>query len=121
MLAGVFLTDQLAAGMGNLRVWPGSHQAAAAYLRRRGPDAIFEIAHPTYRMALPLQVTGRAGDLYLGHYLLGHNMGGNTSTVTRRVVYFRLLAEDHRSRWRRCVQRPLLEFASVRRLVRRRR
>ena len=32
------------------------------------------------------QVTGRAGDLLLAHYLLGHNKAGNTSTTTREVV-----------------------------------
>jgi len=114
MLAGIFLTDQAAVDMGNLWVWPGSHHAAAAYLRERGPDAIFEIAHPNYPMAPPEQITGRAGDLYLGHYLLGHNMGGNTSALTRRVVYFRLQTEGHRLRWRQCVQDPLLEFGPVR-------
>jgi hypothetical protein len=114
MLAGIFLTDQPVADMGNLWVWPGSHHVAAAYLREHGPDAIFDIVHPTYEMRAPEQVTGQAGDLYLGHYLLGHNMGGNTSTQTRRVVYFRLQAEGHGSRWREYVQDPLLEFAPVR-------
>jgi hypothetical protein len=114
MLAGIFLTDQPTKDMGNLWVWPGSHHAASAYLRRRGPDAIFDIVHPTYEMAAPEQVTGCAGDLYLGHYLLGHNMGGNTSRQTRQVVYFRLQAAGHRERWRECMQDPLLEFEPVR-------
>ena len=114
MLAGVFLTDQSNEDMGNLWVWPGSHHVAGAYLREHGPDAIMGIAHPTYPMAPPVQVTGRAGDLFLGHYLLGHNMGGNTSARTREVIYFRLHADGHRERWRQCVQDPLLEFAPVR-------
>jgi hypothetical protein len=74
--------------MGNLWVWPGSHRAGAAYLREHGPDALLEIAHPAYPMAAPQRVVGRAGDLYLAHYLLGHNMGGNLSSEVRRVVYF---------------------------------
>jgi Phytanoyl-CoA dioxygenase (PhyH) len=114
MLAGIFLTDQPANDMGNLWVWPGSHHVASAHLRQHGPDAIFDIAHPTYPMAPPEQVTGRAGDLYLGHYLLGHNMGGNTSAQMREVIYFRLHAEGHSERWRECVQDPLLEFEPVR-------
>jgi phytanoyl-CoA dioxygenase PhyH len=114
MLAGIFLTDQPVEDMGNLWVWPGSHHAAVAYLRERGPDAIFDIVHPTYEMAAPEQVTGRAGDLYLGHYLLGHNMGANTSEQTRQVVYFRLQAAGHRERWRECMQDPLREFEPVR-------
>ncbi len=114
VLAGIFLTDQTAKDMGNLWVWPGSHHIAAAYLRRHGADALFDIVHPTYPMAAPEQVLGQAGDLFLGHYLLGHNMGGNTSALVRRVVYFRLHAEGHRTRWREYVQDPLLEFEPVR-------
>lgn len=114
VLAAMLLTDQTADDMGNLWVWPGSHHVAADYLRRHGPEAILGIAHPTYPMAPPEQVKGRAGDLLLAHYLLGHNIGGNTSDQVRRVVYFRLHAEGHRQRWRDCVRDPLLEFASVR-------
>jgi Phytanoyl-CoA dioxygenase (PhyH) len=114
LLAGILLTDQTASDMGNLWVWPGSHNVAASYLRARGPDALFDIEHPTFPMASPEQVLGRAGDLFLGNYLLGHNMGGNTSAVVRRVVYFRLQAEGHRTRWRDCVRDPLLEFEPAR-------
>jgi hypothetical protein len=119
MLAGIFLTDQSSNDMGNLWVWPGSHHVAGAYLREHGPEAILGIAHPTYPMAPPVQITGRAGDLFLGHYLLGHNMGGNTSTQTRQVIYFRIHAEGHRERWRDYVQDPLLEFEPVRRAMQR--
>jgi ectoine hydroxylase-related dioxygenase (phytanoyl-CoA dioxygenase family) len=87
LLAGFFLTDQTKPDMGNLWVWPGSHRAGAAYLREHGPEALLEIVHPAYPMAAPQQVVGRAGDLYLAHYLLGHNMGGNLSSEVRRVVY----------------------------------
>jgi hypothetical protein len=114
LLAGIFLTDQTAKNMGNLWVWPGSHHVAAAYLRRHGADALFDIVHPTYPMEAPEQVLGQAGDVLLAHYLLGHNMGGNTSALVRRVVYFRLQAEGHRTRWRECVQDPLFEFEPVR-------
>jgi hypothetical protein len=31
----------------------------------------------------------RRGDLLLAHYLLGHNIGGNTSSATRRILYYR--------------------------------
>lgn len=114
LLAGILLTDQTASDMGNLWVWPGSHNVAASYLGERGPEALFDIEHPTYPMAEPEQVLGRAGDLFLGNDLLGHNMGGNTSAVVRRVVYFRLRAEGHRTRWRDCVRDPLLEFEPAR-------
>jgi environmental stress-induced protein Ves len=117
LLAGIFLTDQASSEMGNLWVWPGSHRLCAAYLRERGPDALFDIVHPTYPMAEPEQVVGRAGDLYLAHYMLGHNMGGNMSAQVRRVVYFRLKSNVHVERWRDCVRDELFEFAPVRAAV----
>lgn len=115
LLAGIFLTDQTAEWMGNVWVWPGSHRSTARYFREHGPDALISSApYPPIDLPEPHQVTGRAGDLLLAHYLLGHNIGGNTSAVTREVVYFRLRREGHRERWRECVQDPLLEFEPVR-------
>jgi hypothetical protein len=115
LLAGIFLTDQAAERMGNLWVWPGSHRAAAAYFREHGPDALLSsVPYPQVELSAPRQVTGRAGDLVLAHYLLGHNIGGNVSALTREVIYFRLRREGHRGRWREFVQDPLLEFEPVR-------
>jgi len=59
-------------------------------------------------------VLGRAGDLLLAHYMLSHNIGGNTSPTLRRVIYYRLQREGHRDRWRDCVRDALLEFDAVR-------
>jgi len=116
MLAGIFLTDQMSENAGNLWVWPGSHRSAAAYFREQGPEAILSLPigpYPPVELSEPRQVVGRAGDLLLAHYLLGHNIGGNKSGVTREAVYFRLRREGHRARWRDCVQDPLLEFEPV--------
>jgi hypothetical protein len=60
---------------------------------------------------------GRAGDVLLAHYLLGHNIGGNTTAVRREVIYFRLRRDGHRRRWREFVQDPFLEFEPVREAV----
>jgi ectoine hydroxylase-related dioxygenase (phytanoyl-CoA dioxygenase family) len=115
LLAGVFLTDQTAVDTGNLWVWPGSHRLTAAYLREHGPDTLLaSVPYPPVALPEARPVTGRAGDLLLAHYLLGHNMGGNMSTTTREVVYFRLRREGHRERWRDIVQDPLLEFEPIR-------
>jgi hypothetical protein len=115
LLAGVLLTDQASEQMGNLWVWPGSHRSAAAYFRGHGPEALLASApYPPVERPEPRQVSGRAGDLLLAHYLLGHNTGGNTSAVTREAVYFRLRREGHRARWRECVQDAALEFEPVR-------
>ena len=115
LLAGILLTDQAAEEMGNLWVWPGSHLGAAAYFREHGPEALLASApYPQVDLSEPHQVVGHAGDLLLAHYLLGHNIGGNVSAVTREVVYFRLRREGHRGRWREFVQDASLEFEPVR-------
>ena len=115
MLAGVFLTDQEADDMGNLWVWPGTHHAQARYFRERGPDALIASkAYPEIEHRAPEQVRGRAGSLLLAHYMLSHNIGGNTSRQVRRVVYYRLQRKGHRDRWRECIQDALLEFDAVR-------
>lgn len=89
MLGGVLLSDQLDEDAGNLWIWPGSHLTHAAYFREKGPDAFFDAAgYPPLRLPeRPVQLRGRAGDLLLAHYLLGHNIGGNTSGAVRRALY----------------------------------
>ncbi|HTE20127.1 MAG TPA: phytanoyl-CoA dioxygenase family protein [Armatimonadota bacterium] len=115
LLAGILLTDQTEENMGNLWVWPGSHRAAAAYFRERGPEVLSTSApYPPVELPEPCQVLGRAGDVLLAHYMLGHNIGGNMSGLPREAVYFRLRREGHRDRWRDCVRDPLLEFGPVR-------
>ena len=87
-------------------------------MREAGPDALASsIPYPPVALPQPVQVTGRAGDVLLAHYMLGHNMGGNTTGVTREVVYFRLRRAGHRDRWREVVQDPLLEYEPVRAAV----
>ena len=115
MLAGIFLTNQMRQDAGNLWVWPGSHLGTAEYLREHGSDALLSaVPYPPIQLSPATQVTGRAGDLLLAHYLLGHNMGGNRSHGVREVLYFRLRATEHRRHWREIVQDPLLEFEPVR-------
>ena len=57
---------------------------------------------------------GRARDLLLAHYLLGHNIGGNTSPTVRRAVYFRIKRAGHDPRWREFLQDPWLDYDAVR-------
>lgn len=117
LLAGVFLTDQTVVDTGNLWVWPGSHRLAAAYLRQHGPDQLLlSIPYPPVALPDARPVMGRAGDLLLAHYLLGHNMGGNTSPAMREAVYFRLRRQGHRERWSDAVRDPFLEFEPIKRV-----
>ena len=60
------------------------------------------------------QVLGRPGDLLLADYLLGHNIGGNTSDAVRRAVYLRVKRTGHDPRWRKFLQDPWLDNDPVR-------
>ncbi len=118
LLAGVMLTDQPDRNMGNIWVWPGTHLENATYFRTQGSDALMASApYPPTTLSRPEQATGKAGDVYFAHYLLGHNIGGNVSDTTRKVAYFRLHATGHRDRWRLCIRDPLLEYEPVRRAL----
>ena len=115
MLAGVLMSDQRGRDAGNLWVWPGTHLTHAEYFREHGPEAFFAAGgYPPIRLPEPEQVTGEAGDLLLAHYLLGHNIGGNTSRSVRRAVYFRIKRAGHDPRWREFLQDPWLDYDAVR-------
>jgi hypothetical protein len=115
LLAGVLMSDQLDQDSGNLWVWPGTHLTHAEYFREHGPDAFLAAGgYPPIRLPEPEQLEGKAGDLLLAHYLLGHNIGGNTSAATRRAVYFRVKRFGHDPRWREFLQDPWLDYDAVR-------
>jgi hypothetical protein len=113
LLAGILMTDQLTGNSGNLWVWPGTHLAHAAYFREHGPDLF--CAYPPIDLPEPVQVKGRAGDLLLAHYLLGHNIGGNDeSAQTRRALYFRISAAGHASHRSEFLQDAWHDYEPVR-------
>jgi hypothetical protein len=115
MLVGVLMSDQTDDDAGNLWVWPGTHLRHAEYFRANGPDAFFTAAgYPPIALPEPEQIRGRAGDVLLAHYLLGHNIGGNVATATRRAVYFRVKRTGHDPRWRDFLQDPWFDYAPVR-------
>ncbi|GHE04866.1 phytanoyl-CoA dioxygenase family protein [Streptomyces alanosinicus] len=113
LLAGVLMSDQLTENSGNLWVWTGTHLTHAAYFREHGPQMF--CAYPPIDLPEPEQIKGRAGDLLLAHYLLGHNIGGNyASQRTRRALYFRISAQDHASRREEFLQDPWLDYPPIR-------
>ena len=118
LLVGVLLSDQSADHMGNVHVWPGTHRATAEYARTHGIEALFEAAAETSCAPIDqhdrTQVHGRPGDVLFAHYLLAHNIGGNTSTVVRRTVYMRLTRVGHAEHWRSAFTDELMEFDGVR-------
>jgi hypothetical protein len=115
MLAGVLMSDQRGVDAGNLWVWPGTHLTHAEYFGEHGPEAFFAAGgYPPIALPEPVQVTGEPGDLLLAHYLLGHNIGGNTSPAVRRAVYFRVKRAGHDPRWREFLTDPWLDYDAVR-------
>jgi Phytanoyl-CoA dioxygenase (PhyH) len=115
MLAGVLMSGQRDQDAGNLWVWPGTHLTHAEYFGEHGADAFFAAGgYPPIPLPEPEQVTGQAGDLLLAHYLLGHNIGGNTSPAVRRAVYFRVKRAGHDPRWREFLTDPWLDYDRVR-------
>jgi hypothetical protein len=115
MLAGLFLSDQVTDDGGNLWVWPGTHRRHAAFFAARGAAAFAAAGgHPDIELPEPGQIRGRRGDVLLAHYLLGHNIGGNESEVTRRVLYWRLRVPGHTGRWADCLTDPWHEYANIR-------
>lgn len=118
LLAGVLMSDQPGEDAGNLWVWPGTHLTHAEYFRTHGPDAFFTAGgYPPVPLPEPEQIRGRAGDLVLAHYLLSHNIGGNTAESVRRAVYFRVKRTGHDPRWREFLQDPWLDYPAVRDLL----
>jgi ectoine hydroxylase-related dioxygenase (phytanoyl-CoA dioxygenase family) len=116
LLACLLLNDQLSENGGNLWVWPGTHKTHADFFASRGPQAFAEAAGcPDIELPEPIQIRGRAGDVLLAHYLLGHNIGGNyESNRTRRSLYWRLRTPGHMDRWVECLADPWADYPKLR-------
>lgn len=96
MLLGVVLRDIEETDAGNLMVWPGSHHLYAQYFRQHGWESLLQ-GMPAVDLGKPVQVTAKAGDVLLVHYLLGHGTSANLSPNIRYTVYFRLRHREHDS------------------------
>ena len=123
LLAGIFLTDEPEVDRGSVWVWPSSHFVHQNLFVERGTDVLMgNGGHITLlpnppRLGAPIPVLGRRGDLLLAHFLLGHNSGGNLTSTTRRMLYYRLGCPDHASRWEATFLDPLTEYEPVRRAM----
>ena len=100
-LAAAFLSDVDDAFAGNFTVWPGSHRALAAHFARgAGDSGLASLADPgTSFPPMPLaasrQLTVKAGDALLAHYLLVHGVAANLGPHVRYAVFFRLFHHGH--------------------------
>jgi hypothetical protein len=120
MLAAIFLCDESSPDSGNLWVWPGSHRVHQRMFTERGSRALLPVSGHTLSLddpptlAAPVPVLARRGDLLLAHFLLGHNIGGNVSSRTRRILYYRLSCRDHADRWEETFLDVFVEYQPVR-------
>ena len=121
MLAAVFLTDESEPDRGNLWVWPGSHLGHEKLFTERGVDVLQAASGHAGLLDPPVffgpgqPVLAARGDLLLAHYLLGHNIGGNTSDQVRRILYYRLARTGHGERWAETFTDAFVEYEPLRR------
>jgi phytanoyl-CoA dioxygenase PhyH len=94
MLAVVLLSDLDRENAGNFTVWPGTHHQYEHYFREKGPEALLE-GMPAIDLPEPTQVRGKAGDVVLAHYQLGHTAAPNASARVRYAVIFRMSHVAH--------------------------
>jgi hypothetical protein len=92
-LVGVMLSDQLTEYAGNFMVWPGTHRLFEKYFQEHGPLKLLE-GMPKVDMPDPVGVTGRAGDIVIAHYMLGHTASPNVSPHVRYTCFYRLWHKD---------------------------
>src|SRR5262249_4253870 len=88
-LCGFLLSDIPNRFWGNFAGWPGTHVSFAKYFQEHEPN-ILKRGLPPVRLPEPEQVTGRAGDMILSHYLTAHTVVVNVSPYIRYAVFFRL-------------------------------
>ncbi|MDB5085570.1 MAG: Protein involved in biosynthesis of mitomycin antibiotics/polyketide fumonisin [Bacilli bacterium] len=99
MLVGVLLSDLSESFAGNFTVWPGSHLLYQNYFQAHGPESLLA-GMPPVELPEPLQITGKAGDVILCHYQLGHAVAANVSPFTRYAIFYRLTHINYqRSSW----------------------
>lgn len=111
-LVGVFLSDVPHDFMGNLTFWPGTHLTHSQYFQKHGPQSLLN-GMPSIELPAPQQVTARAGDAVLCHYLLGHGVAGNVSPFIRYATFFRLIHQNHANWSWETMTNPWLEWAGM--------
>ena len=88
-LVCVLLSDLPESNAGNFTVWPGSHLKHENHFKEHGADALLA-GMPAIDIGEPSQITGKAGDIVIAHYLLGHSVAPNVSANIRYAIFFRL-------------------------------
>lgn len=113
MLAGVYLSDVPNRFWGNFTVWPGTHRTFEKYFQEHGPETLLQ-GLPKVKMPEPLQLMGRAGDVFLCHYQLAHTVVVNVSPYIRYAVFFRLSHLYHEAHGQKVFTDIWLEWPGIR-------
>ena len=102
LLVGVTLSATPKVNSGNFVVWPGSHHACAAALKRltQAGKPVMDLMDQKEGTARPdvgkgVHVTAEAGDVVLAHHKLAHSGGPNAGCDIRYQIYFRLKHKNH--------------------------
>jgi hypothetical protein len=98
-LMGVLLSDLPETDAGNFMVWPGSHLKFAEYFREHGAEALLEGMPRIDWPEPPVQIIGKAGDVVLVHYLMGHTASYNYSPNIRYAAFYRLADKRIKLNW----------------------
>ncbi len=115
-LAGILLSDVPNRFWGNFTVWPGTHRRLGAYFREHG-SGMLRRGLPPVKLPQPLQLTGRAGDLILCHYLTAHTVVINVSPYIRYAVFFRLKHSNHSFNGHQALTDIWLEWPGIREAI----
>jgi hypothetical protein len=124
MLAAIFLGDESFPDSGNLWVWPGSHLVHQQMFAERGTRSLLAVSGHTLSLdgppalADPHPILANRGDLLLAHFLLGHNIGGNITNRTRRILYFRLSCPGHQQHWEETFLNAFTEYPPIQAVAR---
>lgn len=94
VLLGVFLSDVPTPNAGNLTVWPGVHHALERHARQHGPQALLDYDIKD-NLPEPVQLTAKAGDIALVHYLTPHGVAPHVGPHIRYGIFFRICHRDH--------------------------
>ena len=92
LLLGIVLNDVPKPFHGNFTVWPGTHRRMERYFRDHGVNSLEggSVGTLGLRLPKPVAVTGKAGDIVLAHYQVGHTASPNLSGDIRYMCFFRL-------------------------------
>ena len=113
LLVHVLLSDLPHGFSGNFAVSPGSHLLISDYIRRRGLGS-FLTGSAKIRLPPAEQITGKAGDLVLCHYLAAHDRELNHSPHIRYAAFFRMKHSDHVARQIQALSDPWMEWPGLR-------